>query len=72
MRGRYFLQSTLAAGLNLDGEGGIPVAYDHGCGYGSCTTTFHDFFDGTVDLSSLVVALAAADTSADALADTAG
>ncbi|KAL8455770.1 hypothetical protein Emag_000344 [Eimeria magna] len=59
-------------GLRLDGEGGIPIAYDYGCSYGSCSSSFHDLFDGATDLTGLVIALASSDASAATSTDTAG
>lgn len=59
-------------GLRLDGEKGIPIAYDSGCSHGECSGTFHDLFDGAVDLTTLILALASADSSATTASDTAG
>ncbi|KAL8433121.1 hypothetical protein ACSSS7_004098 [Eimeria intestinalis] len=40
--------------------------------YGSCSSSFHDLFDGATDLTGLVLALASSDASAAASTDTAG
>lgn len=67
-----FLPLIVVSGLVLDRGGAIPVAYDYGCSYGSCSSTFHDFFDGTTDLTGFVRALSAADNGVTASTDTAG
>ncbi|CDJ51219.1 LCCL domain-containing protein / F5/8 type C domain-containing protein, putative [Eimeria brunetti] len=59
-------------GVDMEGEEGIPIAYDRGCSFGACTSTFYDLFDGSMDLTSLVLSFAAADSAAAASLDTAG